>query len=495
MAALSDHIDRLTHNTRSIKSTTASCGSSGTGRFSRAILTAELGDLIRDVDSSELGLLTITNPSNAVAHDKETRNQSGVEITRAEFLGATPLRRTTGRRDESKPRELLPEVYGEAALKYMDRYQHIRPMPRAHQQVTVILERLEQCNERIRSMTEQLKETQTTEAPSLKSAVDEEQHRIDEVRSRINAVRKHKDTVLKQKLRVNSPPEGLMLKAGPSEPQPAPVSSAEEKFWSTPSYSAKPLQFIDSSLLLDEEAEFGNISMASSISSPIPSGRFSEARISALSPQPSVHDVPETSTRCEDGNDHEEDNTDEGIPSSPSPMNASSQHVVSSPELESPKILDTPHKEKKIRINMDIERAVAKIWSTVGDLVMPGNTFNKTTNLPPVAKATISHLQSLSSLTPTVASPTQSISTASKGGKTLPTTQQILTAHLLLNLIYSETLSLPLNKVKELLAAKASTSGSTAMVSGRPKALYGCVAKRLLKIERGAAGQIVKFDI
>ncbi|KAJ3889295.1 hypothetical protein GG344DRAFT_78944 [Lentinula edodes] len=493
MSALSDHIDRLANSTRSIKSISASCGSSATGLFTRAILSAELGDLIRDVDSSELGLFTITTPSNVVAHDKETRNQSGVEITRVEFHGATPLRRPTGRRDEVKSKEIPPDVYAEAALKYMERYQHVRPMPRAHQQVTEILERLEQCNERIQSMNEQLQQTQTTEAPSLKSAADKEQGLIDELQSRIVALRIHKETLQKQKARIKSRPEVSTPKPGSSRPPPPSMDPVEEKFWSTPGASDKPLQFIDNSLLLDEEAEFGNLSMASSISSPLPPRRVPKARMPSFSPDALSPDVPKTPPEIK--SKQEESEAVEETPSSPFSEIVSDEPDTFVPDPEFPKVLDTPHREKKIRINMDIERAVAKIWSTVGELIMPGNTFNRIKNLPPVAKATISHLQTLSNMTPTVASPTHSVSTVSNSSNTPPTAQQILTAHLLVALISSETLSLPLNKVKELLAAKASTSGSAAMVSGHPKALYGCVAKRLLKIERGAAGQVVRFDI
>ncbi|KAF8828964.1 hypothetical protein HHX47_DHR3000991 [Lentinula edodes] len=460
MSALSDHIDRLAQSTRSIKSISASCGSSATGLFTRAILSAELGDLIRDVDSSELGLFTITTPSTVVAHDKETRNQSGVEITRVEFHGATPLRRPTGRRDELKSKEIPPDVYAEAALKYMERYQHVRPMPRAHQQVTEILERLEQCNERIRSMNEQLQQ---------------------------------KETLLNQKARIKSRPEVSIPNPGSSKPPPPSMDPVEEKFWSTPGASDKPLQFIDNSSLLDEEAEFGNLSMGSSISSPLPSRRVPKTRMPSFSPDALSPDVPKTPPEIE--SKQEESEAVKETPSSPFSEIVSDEPDTFVPDPESSKVLDTPHREKKIRINMDIERAVAKIWSTVGELIMPGNTFNRTKNLPPVANATISHLQTLSNMTPTVASPTHSVSTVSNSSNTPPTAQQILTAHLLIALLSSETLSLPLNKVKELLAAKASTSGSAAMVSGHPKALYGCVAKRLLKIERGAAGQVVRFDI
>jgi len=107
------------------------------------------------------------------------------------------------------------------------------------------------------------------------------------------------------------------------------------------------------------------------------------------------------------------------------------------------------------------------------------------------------HLSSLSSLTPSPASPVQSVSSVSAATRANapPTAQQILTATLLFTLLTAPNHSLSLNKVKEVLTAKASTSGSAAMVSGHSRILYGCVAKRLLKIERGSGEQIVKFDI
>jgi hypothetical protein len=76
-----------------------------------------------------------------------------------------------------------------------------------------------------------------------------------------------------------------------------------------------------------------------------------------------------------------------------------------------------------------------------------------------------------------------------------PTTQQILTAHLLLVLLSSPPhFSMQLNKVKEELVSKA--GGSIAALSvGTTRILYGCVAKRLVKIERGGGEQVVKFDV
>jgi hypothetical protein len=55
--------------------------------------------------------------------------------------------------------------------------------------------------------------------------------------------------------------------------------------------------------------------------------------------------------------------------------------------------------------------------------------------------------------------------------------------------------SMPLNQVKENLAIKAKGSAGAAGGQGTTRVLFGCVAKRLVKIDRGGREQIVKFDI
>ena len=55
---------------------------------------------------------------------------------------------------------------------------------------------------------------------------------------------------------------------------------------------------------------------------------------------------------------------------------------------------------------------------------------------------------------------------------------------------------MPLNKAKDMLASKARAgSSSISTGQGATRILYGCVAKRLIKIERGGGEQIVKFDM
>ena len=104
MTSLSDQIDRLSQCACSIKDTTLGALKNN-NPFTAAVLTTELGDLIRDVDPSELGLFNLVPSSDA-------------EIKRVQFTGSTPLRKAT-RRDD-KPPEIDPEVYAQAALKCID---------------------------------------------------------------------------------------------------------------------------------------------------------------------------------------------------------------------------------------------------------------------------------------------------------------------------------------------------------------------------------------
>lgn len=131
-ASLSDQIDRLSRHSKAIRSTayhTAIVSGKQqlskvgvAGPFTRAVLTTHLGDLIRDIDPSELGLFNLVTPSAGRPLDSETRSAPAAEVTRVEFHGATPLRKAAPRRDDaSKPKDIDPEVYAQAALKYIDR--------------------------------------------------------------------------------------------------------------------------------------------------------------------------------------------------------------------------------------------------------------------------------------------------------------------------------------------------------------------------------------
>jgi len=121
MASLSDQIDRLTRNTRAIKTTAANiapASSNNSPIFTAAVLTTHLGDLIRDVDPSELGLFRLVQNSSDNAYELDGRVPPEPEIKRIEFSGATPLRKHVSRREDK--REIEPEVYALAALKYIE---------------------------------------------------------------------------------------------------------------------------------------------------------------------------------------------------------------------------------------------------------------------------------------------------------------------------------------------------------------------------------------
>ena len=124
MASLVDHVDRISNLARSIRaSATPPSDNAIAGPFTRSILNTPLGDLIRDIDPSEIGLFTLVQPAQPVIPEVDTGN---VGITRVEFLGATPLRKPPSSKHTKgdgarAPREHDPEVYASAALKYLER--------------------------------------------------------------------------------------------------------------------------------------------------------------------------------------------------------------------------------------------------------------------------------------------------------------------------------------------------------------------------------------
>jgi hypothetical protein len=146
---------------------------------------------------------------------------------------------------------------------------------------------------------------------------------------------------------------------------------------------------------------------------------------------------------------------------------------------------------------------------------MPGNSFGTSGSGRPLrAKETMyssrsshqkcthdfspsAHLHALAAKDPLPASPTaSSLSSITTATAQSPTSQQVLTAHLLVALLEATPqYSLPLAKVKELLSSRGERGVAVIGSGASIRVLFGCVAKRLVRIDRGGGEQIVRFDI
>ncbi|KAG6891730.1 hypothetical protein C0992_006150 [Termitomyces sp. T32_za158] len=521
MASLSDQIDRLSRNTRAIRATTARPSAAVPGPFTRAVLYTPLGDLIRDVDPSELGLFSLP----------------ALEITRAEFTGATPLKRAPSRRDDaSKAKDYEPEVYAHAALKCIDRYSGVRPMPRAHAQVTAILQRLNLVRENILNLTESLQQVQAVEGPPLKMLINEEEERVENLQTRLRALQEQSLPLMtfhqKSATAMRSASRRLVSIVPPPSQALTPSSPQEDSFWNTPATRAKTLRFTDNILnttdsLLNEQINLGDISSISCLSPEPPSWtakgslripqdnslQFTASNSNLSSTDDIAQNVNVDVYQAEKGEDKKIVVITEAR--TPPSLSSSTYNSVSA----TPSHISGVQKPG-LRLNSEVESIVARIWTTIGDMIMPGFLLFDTSHgdpgsQPPRAKETMcvvdptfgpfvdrlpsiisAHLQSLSDMSPSPTSPSvSSVSSTSVGAPATPTSQQILTAHLLISLLSSPPrFSLPLNKVKDLLADKASSGGGIG-ATGTTRILYGCVAKRLLKIDRSGGEQVVKFDV
>ncbi|KAH0589334.1 hypothetical protein H2248_005094 [Termitomyces sp. 'cryptogamus'] len=341
-------------------------------------------------------------------------------------------------------------------------------------------------------------QVQAVEGPPLKSLIHEEEERIRTLQTRLRALQERKKSATTSK--GTSRRTNTVVPPSNSKPRtlPSPSSPQEHSFWNTTAATAKTLHFTDNILdttdsLLNEQADIGDISAISS-SSPVPT-----AKESLLIPQQDTFSDPNLSSK-EDTDAQKEhmgdvyDHNVEGEDEKPVVIIKSAAEPIIPP-------LTTPGmKRPKLKVNGEIERIVARIWATIGDMIMPGHLFDTsqgaTGSKPNPSKETIAHLQSLSDMSPLLTSPSvSSVSSTAVGTSATPTSQQVLTAHLLISLLSSPPeFSLSLNKVKNLLAIKASSGGGVG-ATGTTRILYGCVAKRLLKIDRSGGEQVVKFDL
>ncbi|OCH86353.1 hypothetical protein OBBRIDRAFT_838235 [Obba rivulosa] len=473
MSGLPESIDRLSQLAQSIRSNaiaTASTHASSpasAGPFTRAVLYAPLGDLIRDIDPAEIGLFTLVQPASAIAADPDVAAHAPHEIARVQFPGATPLKRPPaprpGTHDAQRAREHDPEVYTDAALRYLDRYQSIRPMPRASEQALRIAEQLDAVREDIRTLSERLQHAMQHAAPTPAAAsaavtLAEEERRIREAQARIAELKKRKAALTERRQTPHT------------TPCPPLVDTHEESFWATPGGAARTLHF-GSDSLLTEQVDLADVSLES-FATPLPTRSHKPQRDLEM---PSVvleaSPEPEAPTMA----DREIGAPDTPRPDPPTP-------AVSPPEKAS--------QEQGIKVTPELELIASRIWATIGELLMPGHALDVS---PPRATETIAHLQTLAAATPAPASPLSALSSlaSAPAPNGAPTAQQILTAHMLLALLAAPGHSLPLNTLKNALTAHA--EGLPGQGPARP--VYGCVAKKLLRIDRGAGEQVVRFDL
>jgi hypothetical protein len=118
--SLPDYIELVNSISKSVRTNGSELDDYTPGFYTNAVLRTPLADLIREADPSEAGLFTLVPPSPyGTGTVEEGEPVSATHVTRVDLPCATPLRQRTGR--EIKTQDHEPEVYANAALKFLDR--------------------------------------------------------------------------------------------------------------------------------------------------------------------------------------------------------------------------------------------------------------------------------------------------------------------------------------------------------------------------------------
>lgn len=118
--SLPDYIELVNSVSKSIRTDGSESDGYAPGFYTNAVLRTPLADLIREADPSEVGLFTLVPPSSyGPGTAEEGELGSATHVTRVDLPSATPLRPRTGR--EIKTQDHEPEVYANAALRFLDR--------------------------------------------------------------------------------------------------------------------------------------------------------------------------------------------------------------------------------------------------------------------------------------------------------------------------------------------------------------------------------------
>ncbi|KAI0812430.1 hypothetical protein BC629DRAFT_1472907, partial [Irpex lacteus] len=433
MSALEDQADRLLLLANKIRNTTRIReGESTTGPFTRAILETPLGDLIRDVDPSEIGLFTLVSPGSALTHSTSTTNNPSAsvnvpqktEITRVALPIATPLRKPPSgiRRTQGGQRitEHEPEVYVNAGIKLLDRYQSVRPMPRFVERAEAILDQVATVRESINGLNARLrqKESSADTVESPEARIRTEEQRIADLQTKIAELKKQKESLLtKKRSGTRFGTRTLQSRSKPPAPEPTPATSQadaqEEDFWNTPGVPARTLHFTGD-LLTNEQLDISGVdpSMSSPLAhAPTLSRSAKHPKAMQFTARESL--APTSNSREADSSfedsivgdasgtgdpdaaaSEEDEDVTVVLKKSPPKQDFSddpSSHAQPLPESESISMVmesqmpGETRTKTRFKITTELENIVAKIWSSMGDTIMPGHSSSK----PPRAKETM----------------------------------------------------------------------------------------------------------
>ncbi|KAK0485657.1 hypothetical protein IW261DRAFT_739447 [Armillaria novae-zelandiae] len=261
-------------------------------------------------------------------------------------------------------------------------------MPRAYSQVVALLEEIQLARNGIQETTELLQSNQFTDGPSIKSMIDNEERSFHHYQKKLDALRKRRDLLVTQVKRT-SRTTSTGRKSTPLRPitpvAPSHADEEEESFWATPGRA------FASENLLHEQVDIGDLSVASMSSPSVPSPSTRTRRRST--PQPLVEVIEDPQDACEsrDQSSVLEDALDKTIEVAATPASRSPEHLAGNVPVAHVHEPETPGTNARLRVNTEVERIVAKIWATMGDVIMPGHPYRTAGDgsKPPRAKQTM----------------------------------------------------------------------------------------------------------
>lgn len=265
----------------------------------------------------------------------------------------------------------------------------------------------------------------------------------------------------------------------------------EESFWVPKTAAAS-----DSDSLLDEELDVGGDSTILDAGSPLAAKHY--ALPPAAPPAARFHLPVPAMDDADDADEAETEGDSTVMLDRPPPAPPSTP--PSAPRDED--FVPPSTVRQRAKVTPETERMVSKIWATLRDVLAPKSDapFSaretmyvalalRTRMHSPAARSAL--LEALSSTAPP---PGDDASSASSSGTEL---HQRLCARLLLALLRAPGNAVPLADLKAELAAAVVALGVTGLDAegANVKAVYACVAKKAIRIDRGSREQLVRFAL